>query len=242
MPRFQFAAVDSAGMLHDGKIDASSADDARAKLESNGLKVRELTELDPPIEPRPSRSEPSFERGPRSAERAADAPRRELRDSNPPRRGFPFGLVALLVSLVALGYTMYHNPPWGPLARYNYSTAEAACRSDLEMEARGDIPAFMALNRRVDKRNIQERLATLDIAKTADYKGKKVLFVKYKTTDKETKQEKERKEVHWYEKHEDSGYWQRTYVNESEVRKTDEKLAKDIEAWGRSGGGGILDD
>jgi hypothetical protein len=235
MARFQFAAVDSAGMLHDGKIDASGAEEARAKLERNGLKVRELTEIDPPVEPRPSRSEPSFERGPRNADRASDSPppRREPRGSAPPARGFVLGLVALLISLVALGYALYHNPPWSPLARYNYSSAEAALRSDLLMEARGDVPAFMELNRRIDRRNMQERLATLEIVKTADYKGKKALFVKYKTTDKETKQQKERKDVEWYELDEGSGFWQRSYSGMEEVRRSDERLAREIEEWHR---------
>lgn len=151
----------------------------------------------------------------------------------------PLALVALLVALATAGYVVYRDPPWGRLAKYSFATPEQAMRSDLKMEATGDIHALIELNAKLDKKQLKERLNTLEVKRTAEYKGKTALFIQYMATDKdakESKEPKERREVVWYEKEEGSGYWRRTYASPGEIRGMDEKLAKDIDAWTSRGG------
>jgi hypothetical protein len=167
-----------------------------------------------------------------------DGPASERGRPKPARGGVPIlSILALLVALATAGYVIYRDPPWGRLGKYSFSTPEQALRSDMKMEANGDIHALIELNAKLDRKQLREKLNSLDVKRTADYKGKTALFIQYKSTDKETKQEKERKEVVWYEKEETTGYWRRTYVSSMEVRTSDEKLAKEIEQWGSSGMG-----
>jgi len=165
---------------------------------------------------------------------------------NPRRRGSSrpgllFGLAGFLIALATAGYVIYRDPPWGRLGKYNFSTPEQALKSDWQLEANGDIHALIELQKKLDRKNLQEKLNSLEVKRTAEYKGRTALFIQYKTTDRETKKEKERKEVVWYEKDEKSGLWRQAFVSSVDVRKNDEALAKDIESW-TVGGLGALDD
>ena len=86
----------------------------------------------------------------------------------------------------------------------------------------------------MDHKEEQEQLDTLEVKRTADWDGKTAMFIQYKVPDKESKESKERKEVVWYEKNEKSGFWRRAFVDLSKVRRTDKKLAEDIDAWSGS--------
>src|SRR6185503_11543382 len=43
-------------------------------------------------------------------------------------------LVALGIALLTAGYVVYRDPPWGRLAKYNFSNPEQALRSEVRME------------------------------------------------------------------------------------------------------------
>lgn len=180
-----------------------------------------------------------------SFDNSPDAPPPVPKRARPePARGgvSVLSVLALLVALATAGYVIYRDPPWGRLAKYSFATPEQAMRSDMKMEATGDIHALIELNAKLDKKQLKEKLNTLEVKRTAEFKGKTVLFIQYMATDKdakEPKEAKERKEVVWYEKEEGSGYWRRSYVGNGEVGGTDEKLAKDIDAWTSRGGIGM---
>jgi hypothetical protein len=151
-------------------------------------------------------------------------------------------LIALAVALLTAGYVIYRDPPWGRLAKYNFSDPEQALRSDWRIRANGDFPAMVELAPKWDYKEDKERLDTLDVKRKADWNGKTALFIQYKLTDqddKDAKEPKELKEVVWLEKSEKSGYWQRVFVDPGKVRKTDPQLAKDIGAWTGRGGFGM---
>lgn len=144
--------------------------------------------------------------------------------------------LALLVATLTAAYVIYRDPPWGRLGKYDFSTPEQALRSESRMRANGDIPAMIELESRLDRKEEKERLATLEIKRTAEFRGKTALFVQYKRTDKGSKKEVVRREVMWYEKEEGSGYWRQTSVSSTDLRKGNEKLARDIDAWGNGEG------
>ncbi len=177
-----------------------------------------------------------------SFDNSPDAPPPAPKRARPePARGgvSVLSVLALLVAVATAGYVIYRDPPWGRLAKYSFATPEQAMRSDMKIEATGDIHALIELNAKLGKKQLKEKLNTLEVKRTAEYKGKTVLFIQYRATDKDAKEAKERKEVVWYEQEEGSGYWRQSYVNSGEVRGTDEELAKDIDAWSSRGGIGM---
>ena len=50
-------------------------------------------------------------------------------------------LLALMIALLTAAYVIYRDPPWGRLAKYNFSDPEQALRSDMRIRADGDIRA-----------------------------------------------------------------------------------------------------
>jgi hypothetical protein len=242
MPRYRFAAADADGMLHDGTIDAASLADARHKLASNGLAVRELEEVEgtagmvPPEVPRRHAPKPA-------AKPAADAdplptrpPRREP-PAESPRRGsratLVLSVIALFLSLTAVAYVVYRDPPWGRLSKYDFRTPEAAYTSQVRMAANGDYLAMMELQRKLNNKQIRQRLDTLRIDHTRQAGGKTVVFAEY--YDKE----KPQREVAVFEKDPDSGMWKQSYSAMSELMHADPRLAQEIREWtsGRTGVG-----
>ena len=165
----------------------------------------------------------------------------EPRRTKPARTGggFPIlGLLALLVALATAGYVVYRDPPWGRLGKYNFSSPEQSMRSDLRMRANSDVLALIELDGKLEKKELNLRLSSLKVDKAVDWQGKTALFIQYKQLNRKTKEEKERKEVVWYEKDDTTGYYKRTFdIDTGELRKTDEKLYKDMMAWNASGMG-----
>ena len=145
---------------------------------------------------------------------------------------FLLALLGFLVALATAGYIVYRDPPWGRLSKYDFSTAENALKSQLKMEANADVLALVQYTAKFERNHLKEKLDTLEIAKTADYDKKTVLFIKYKETDKKTKETKDRKEVEWFEKDEDTGYWKPVpYVDMAKLKQANEKLAEEITKW-----------
>lgn len=156
-----------------------------------------------------------------------------------PARGGPslLSVIALLIALLTAAYVIYRDPPWGRLAKYNFSTPEQALRSQTKMEANADILSLIELNIKREQKQLKEKLNTLEVKRTAEFEGKTVLFIQYKMTDKNAKEPKEpteHKEVVWYEK-EENGYWQQTAPPRA-LQTGDPQLAKDINAWSGRGG------
>jgi hypothetical protein len=117
------------------------------------------------------------------------------------------------------------------LAKYDFSTPTAALKSIWTMEANFDIFAMIAYERLTRGKKALEKLKTLEIAKEVEHDGKKILFVKYKDFNEFENKEQERKEVISMFKDADSGLWVRRYTGSFEVRKSNAKLADEMDAW-----------
>jgi hypothetical protein len=146
-------------------------------------------------------------------------------------------VLALFIAVVTAGYVLYRDPPMGRLGKYNFSTPEEALRSNLRMEANGDVFARIELEEKLGRKEAKERISTLEVNRTAEFKGKTILFIQYKATDKHTKEQKDRKQVVWFVKDEDTGIWQPTTPG-ADFQMMDKKLSQDIaewEGWGKLG-------
>lgn len=155
--------------------------------------------------------------------------------------GFLLALIAFVLALLTAGYIVYRDPPWGRLSKYDFSSPEASLRSQIKMEMNADILASVELASKLGRKEIKEKFDSLEIKadKTGEVDGKKVVFYQYKVTDKESKKTRDVKDVQWFEKDEDSGYWKRSYMDPATVQAKNEKLAKEIAAWSnRLGFGG----
>lgn len=234
MPTFRFTATDAAGLFQSGIVEADDPLDARRELRRRGLTVRDLDEVEAPRRAAPL----SLDDDP-----PADRPAARGRGAAP-RSGGPsvLGLLALVVALATAGWVVYRDPPWGRLGRYDYTTPEAALKSDARMEARGDFRAKLDLLERLEKKEAKERADSLTVAKTVEYpgkdpkhKGKSVVFYSYKEDGKE------KKNTQWFKKDEGSGYWIPTYVGlnrfgpAEKLGPREKELADEISKWEESG-------
>jgi hypothetical protein len=229
-------------MLHDGTIDAASLADARHKLASNGLAVRELEEVEgaagmvPPEVPRRAAPKPAARPAANTDALPTRPPRREP-PTEAPRRGsrvpLVLSIIALLLALGAVAYVVYRDPPWGRLSKYDFRSPEAAYTSQVRMAANGDYLAMMELQRKLNSKQIRERLETLRIDHTRPAGTRTVVFAEYRDKGKQ------RREVVVFEKDNDSGMWKQTYSAMSELMQSDPQLAQEIREWtsGAVGGG-----
>jgi len=244
MPRYRFAAADSDGMLHDGTIDAASLADARHKLASNGLAVRELEEVEgtagmvPPDVPRRPAPKPAAKPAANSEPLPTRPPRREPA-AEAPRRGsrgpLVLSIIALLLALTAVAYVVYRDPPWGRLSKYDFRTPEAAYTSQVRMAANGDYLAMMELQRKLNNKQIRERLDSLRIDRTRQAGNRTVVFAEYREKGNQ------RREVVVFEKDADSGMWKQSYSAMTELM-SDHRLGQEIREWtgGAIGGAGMF--
>lgn len=236
MPKFRFTAVDAEGTPHDGNIDAPDARTARARLERNGLAVRELEEIaTPPGEPPVFEGPPPIPvaRGQTRAEsgqpaHAAAAPARSSKWT------YFFAVAGLLLALFAAGYTVYRNPPLGRLSKYDLTTPEAALRSMTRMQADGDYKAMFEYQTKLMRTELQDISDTLVVHRTAPFEKQTAVFFQFRFTNPLTKQEQETKFVEWFEKDERSGYWLPARERPRDLPQKDPQLAAEIEKWMRS--------
>lgn len=150
--------------------------------------------------------------------------RRTTRISFP---GLPVVLsgLALLVAIAAMVVAITRDPLGKGLSAYDFSTPEAAARSDLEIEANGDLRAAIDLGRLRQGQNLKDAVRTMEVSRTVDYGSTKVLFVSYMSKGVK------KKKVMGFEKDLETKMWLPKSVYSFEIRKKDEKLAKEMDAW-----------
>lgn len=231
MPRFRFVAADSFGHVSDGTIDAATQSDARNKLASNGLAVRELEEVaadvsSPPVTPRRVAATPTepverlpMRRVPRSEPAAAPA-----RGSSLP---VALSILALVISLAVAGYVLYRGDPYSSrLSRYDFTTPESAFRSNLRIQATADLPAMIELQRRSDGKQLRARLDAARVVDSVDCRGKSILFVEYLIDAILTR------EIHCFERDpDDRRFWKTSHITPDEIRHFDPTLAERVARW-----------
>jgi len=114
--------------------------------------------------------------------------------------------VALLLSVVALLFTILGSNPLGNgLEQYDFSTPEAAMKSELDMNVSSDVKAIMELS--TMRTHLLEKRSSIEVHKQASYQGKKLLFVTY------TESGEQKHEIRAYSKNVDSGFWLRDFVS-----------------------------
>jgi hypothetical protein len=148
-------------------------------------------------------------------------------------------LLALAVSIFAACWTYFRDPLGRGLSAYDFSTPEAAVRSELEMQLNKDFRAQVDLQSvRSEKRN-REFLDTLEIHKTVDYDRSgelrlgnekefdpvwKVVFISFRRDGK-------KQYIHrLYRRHKESGLWMQGFA--FNLRG---ELAKEVSEWNRQG-------
>jgi hypothetical protein len=233
MPRFRFVAADSTGQVTDGTIDAATQSTARNMLASNGLAVRELEEVAasgpaPPALPRrvAAKSAGAVEPvEPLPMTRARKAERVEVagRGSRAP---LVLSILALVIALAAGAYVVYRDPPWGRLSRYDFRTAEKAYLSHLRIEATGDIQAMIELQRKAVRKQMREKLDTVQVQRNEEFRGKRILFIEYQQDGSR------RREIAYFEPDADrSNEWKPTFISDDEIRSLNPALADKIAQW-----------
>ena len=230
MPRFRFVAADSTGQVHDGAIDAATQTDARHKLASNGLAVRELEETTAGVEPLAAPARRSSSNSGEPPEKlpirspARSAPEESTgRGSSAP---LALAIIAVIISVATAVYTLSRDPYSNRLSRYDFSTPEAAYLSHLRMEAAADLPAMLELQRRDKAKHFRDKLEAVKIVKTEECRGKTILFVEYTIDANMTR------EVHYFEP--DPNYpraWRMTHISDQELLAFDPSLAERVARW-----------
>lgn len=96
--------------------------------------------------------------------------------------------------------------------------------SHLKLEKNRDVATARALNDLKSRRKLSEKIGSLKVEKTADFRGMRLLFTKY------TENGVERKQVSAMEKDAETGLWFPTYVSAYMLRD-DPKLKDAYEDW-----------
>lgn len=146
--------------------------------------------------------------------------------------GSLFAIVCSVLALVASAYACFVRPgsPLGSdLSSYDYSTPQAALKSDWQMERDADFLALVELQRKTRGREKGEQLRTLEIKKEATWKGKTILFASYERDGTKVY------ETLAYKKDDKAGIWQRDFVGPYEVREGDAALADAMQNWSQNG-------
>jgi hypothetical protein len=225
MPRFHFVAVDSAGSVHDGAINAPTETDARNKLASNGLAVRMLEELagsDAPAVNPPRRTAP--------APLTPSTPPVPARAATQQTSQVPFilSLIALVVAIATAAYVAFGGEKSHRLASYDFGTPEAAFRSMLEIQGSGDPDLKAAFEVRFFGAVNRERLASLRLERTARLSEKRaVLFIEYEMEGRKIR------DTITLEFDEEANGWKTAYVSPSEISRIDPSLAAEMQEWSR---------
>ena len=134
-------------------------------------------------------------------------------------------LLSLLVAVVALALPFLRDPLGKGVSGYDFSTPELAAKSITWINVGRDIRAHMELSDLHRGGTPEEVYRTFEVNRIADVGDKKVVFVSY------MRKGKKRKELLEIEKDLESKLWLPTSLRLYEVKKTDEKLAKEMEAW-----------
>ncbi|HET6878702.1 MAG TPA: hypothetical protein VFI31_00935 [Pirellulales bacterium] len=136
---------------------------------------------------------------------------------------------AVLVSLAALAWSIYHDPLRAHLGRYDFSTPKSSLISLLQLQADNDIGSSIALERLYGQRAIQEKLRTISVFKEAEWRGNKILFVSYESDGMK------KYSMESFTKDADTGLWRQAYVSSFSVGDSDNALSAMMKSWEEKG-------
>ncbi len=142
-------------------------------------------------------------------------------------------IAGLVLALFAIGYSLSRNPPGGRISKYNFSSPEAALRSQLKMQLNGDHQAEMEYQIKMQKKELRRVADSMEVIRTADFEDKKVLFLQYMVPEAKTGHEEEMRFAEWFEKDPSSGYWVPLREKPPGWQQKNKQLAADIAEWER---------
>lgn len=140
-------------------------------------------------------------------------------------------VLALGISIAALANSLLRSNsiPGRGLSAYDFSTPQQAAKSQMEIEASGDVLADLELHvskAKAEKDRIQSRISSLAFEKTVEHDGKVLLLYKYQDGGLE------RRKAEWFEKKGDRFY--QAYVatySWTRLGGDKAKIAKMISDW-----------
>jgi hypothetical protein len=210
MAHFRFIAVDSRGRTKRGAVEASSEIEAVARIENSGLTIQSI-ETDG-SDPGKGAITLSFERPP---------PRQRAGGMT----SVALSLIALGIASTALGFVLFRDPLGAGIGKYDLSTPKSSLESRLKIQLNNDVRALLELERQIQGKKLKEKLDTLEIRKEAEFRGRKILFVAYKSDGIN------KYSLEYVEKDANTGYWLPTFVNSYDVEKENKDLAVQMRKW-----------
>ena len=235
MGQFRFTAVDAAGQTKRGTIESPSEAEAASKIAERGLRVTQITPVGtaPPLpagdspwhagQDAPPHAPPQINI--ESDWRARLGAAGLLLQSRAPSAPLALSGLAVVLAFAALIVAFSRDPLGKGIKGYDFSTPEAAAKSMLLIDSNRDIRAHLDLEGLKEDGNPKDAARTLEINRVADFGDKKVVFASY------LQKGRKRKRLFGFEKDLESKLWVPAYVGAFEVRKTNEQLAKEMEAW-----------
>lgn len=180
-------------------------------------------------------------------EAPAESNQQEKLDTVSPRnsgRGpWILSIAAFCLSLMAFVFTIFFDPIGSRLTSYDFSTPEAAMRSEIQAEEDQHFRTMMRMRWQRTRRKRLEKLESLKVHETVPFDRAqdakawkrdsayhdfnpvvKVLFISYEVNGDT------RFDVEYMHKFKETGEWYSTYMSSYEVRR-DKQLAKKIRDW-----------
>ncbi|HEY2783843.1 MAG TPA: hypothetical protein VGJ05_02610 [Fimbriiglobus sp.] len=215
MPRYQFSAIDSKGRAKKGTINAVNELAAAEAIAKHGLTANEISLI---------------------ASASADTVFSDEEDKNTgeiiettTQKRRNQSILPLLISLLALCFALgslvvvfFRDPLGHGLSAYDFSSPEAAVKSQMEILEKSDFRALIELQRH-KAGELKQSIKTLEISRVADWQDKKICFVAY------LERGRKKKEIESFEKDLETKLWLPIFVSRFDVEKTDPKLAKEME-------------
>jgi hypothetical protein len=134
-----------------------------------------------------------------------------------------------VLALVALGLHFFADPLGPGLARYDFTTPQAALVSQMQIKLRKDVRAAAELQALAEGDKIKEKLDTLEVRREADWNGTRILFIAYQEGGSK------RYGIAGFEKNARTGLWAPVPVPLESVREQNPDLAKQIDSWEKEG-------
>jgi len=132
-------------------------------------------------------------------------------------------LLALLIALGTAGWVLFRSSL--SRSRYDFSSPEAALKSDLTMTRDGDFDAIRAYYRDFNRSVASEVLKSVHVEHMREHKGAKLLFLSF------TERGEPVRECRFYVKDAESGLWGED--RKMRVRLRDAEITSAVTQWER---------
>lgn len=134
-------------------------------------------------------------------------------------------LVAFLTALGSIALQLQSKPLGDGIDKYSFADPLEALKSKLQMDVNQDYLAEFQLSHAITVKKNSEKLQTIKVNKTREYKGSTLLFIEYNEAGLP------KREIVGMEKDASTGYWSNVYVSTYFVEKENPALAAEMKEW-----------